>query len=144
MKPSLDIKESKQDLTLPHHPGRVLGIEFKTWLKIPYYDAAERMGVSAELLRDIIRGKRNLTENVALRYQAAFRQVISPWLRRTLEVYGFDPFDEIAVYLCEMQSRRNLEVLRRRDLSDFVQAPFPARNIVPHHAIRADSPSSRT
>ena len=51
----------------PTHPGEMLLEEFLKPMELTQVDAAERMGIPTNRLNEIIRGKRGITADTALR-----------------------------------------------------------------------------
>lgn len=51
----------------PTHPGEVLGEEFLAPLGMAQAEAARRMGISANRLNELVRGKRGVSADTALR-----------------------------------------------------------------------------
>ena len=83
----------------PTHPGEILLEEFLKPLEMTQVDAAAKMGISLNRLNEIIRGKRGVTANTALRLAKLTKtspefwmnlQVASDlyWARREMAIAG--------------------------------------------------------
>ena len=69
----------------PTHPREMLLDEFLRPLGLSQVDAAERMGMSLNRLNELIRGKRGVTGDTALRLAQLWRRGFSPlWPYRHL------------------------------------------------------------
>ncbi|PKO04062.1 MAG: addiction module antidote protein, HigA family [Chloroflexi bacterium HGW-Chloroflexi-3] len=64
----------------PLHPGEVLLEEFLTPLKISQHQLALAMRVAQQKINDIVRGKRSITPDTALRLAAALGTTPEFWL----------------------------------------------------------------
>lgn len=64
----------------PTHAGEILIEEFLKPLGLTQVDAAERMGMSVNRLNALIRGKRGVTADTALRLAALFETSPQFWL----------------------------------------------------------------
>lgn len=64
----------------PLHPGEVLLEEFLTPLKISQHQLALAMRVAQQKINDIVRGKRSITPDTALRLAAALGTTAEFWL----------------------------------------------------------------
>ena len=64
----------------PTHPGEILLEEFLKPLKIAQVDAAARMGISANRLNEVVRGKRGVTADTALRLAKLLKTTPEFWL----------------------------------------------------------------
>ena len=64
----------------PTHPGEMLRDEFLIPLKITQSELAERLGVSFPRLNEIVRGKRGVTPDTALRLERVVGMSADFWL----------------------------------------------------------------
>lgn len=64
----------------PMHPGRVLEFEFLKPLKITPYALAKAIGVDAPRVYEIVRGRRAITADTALRLARYFGTSAEFWL----------------------------------------------------------------
>ena len=64
----------------PMHPGRVLELEFLEPLEMTPYGLAKAIGVSAPRAYDVVRGKRAITAETALRLARYFGTSAQFWL----------------------------------------------------------------
>jgi antitoxin HigA-1 len=64
----------------PTHPGEMLLEEFLKPLAITQIDAADRMGISLNRLNELIRGKRGMTADTALRLAKLFKTSPEFWM----------------------------------------------------------------
>ena len=64
----------------PTHPGEILLEEFLKPLALTQVEAAERMGVSQNRLNELIRGKRGVTADTALRLAKLLKTTPEFWL----------------------------------------------------------------
>ena len=64
----------------PMHPGRVLELEFMEPLEMTAYALAKAIGVDAPRVYDIVRGKRAITADTALRLARYFGTSPEFWL----------------------------------------------------------------
>jgi addiction module HigA family antidote len=64
----------------PLHPGEVLLEEFLNPLKISQHQLAIAMRVAQQKINDIVRGKRSITPDTALRLAAALGTTAEFWL----------------------------------------------------------------
>ena len=64
----------------PMHPGRVLELEFLEPLEMTPYKLAKGIGVDAPRVYDIVRGKRAITADTALRLARFFGTSPEFWL----------------------------------------------------------------
>jgi addiction module HigA family antidote len=64
----------------PTHPGEMLLEEFLKPLDITQAEAAEKMGISANRLNEVIRGKRGVTADTALRLAKLLKTSPEFWL----------------------------------------------------------------
>ena len=64
----------------PAHPGRILLREYLEPLGVPQTKFAERIGVPVQRVNEIIKGKRGVTEDTALRFAAALCTSPGFWL----------------------------------------------------------------
>jgi addiction module HigA family antidote len=64
----------------PTHPGEMLLEEFLKPLEITQAEAAEKMGISANRLNEVIRGKRGVTADTALRLAKLLKTSPEFWL----------------------------------------------------------------
>lgn len=69
----------------PIHPGEVLREEFLKPLKISHGEFAARLGVSLTRLNEIIREKRGVTPNTALRLERLLGMSAGFWLELQLD-----------------------------------------------------------
>ena len=73
----VDIRRMKRP---PTHPGEMLLEEFLKPLGLSQADAARRMGISANRLNELTRGKRGVTAETALRLADLLRTSPEFWL----------------------------------------------------------------
>jgi antitoxin HigA-1 len=64
----------------PTHPGEMLLEEFLKPLGMTQIDAAERMGISLNRLNELIRGKRGMTADTALRLAKLLKTSAEFWM----------------------------------------------------------------
>lgn len=64
----------------PTHPGEMLLEEFVRPLKISQTELSERLGVSYPRLNELIKGKRGITPDTALRLEQVFGMSAQFWL----------------------------------------------------------------
>jgi antitoxin HigA-1 len=64
----------------PMHPGRVLELEFLKPLKITPYALAKAIGVDPPRVYEIVRGRRAITADSALRFARYFGTSAEFWL----------------------------------------------------------------
>jgi addiction module HigA family antidote len=64
----------------PTHPGEILLEEFLKPLELTQVDAAEKMGISQNRLNEVIRGKRGVTADTALRLAKLLKTTPEFWL----------------------------------------------------------------
>ena len=65
----------------PIHPGEVLLEDFMTPLGLSQYRVAKDIGVSALRISQIVRGKRSITADTAMRLARYFGTSAAVWLR---------------------------------------------------------------
>jgi antitoxin HigA-1 len=64
----------------PTHPGEMLLKEFLTPMGLAQVDAAEKMGISLNRLNELIRGKRGVTADTALRLAKLLKTTPEFWM----------------------------------------------------------------
>jgi addiction module HigA family antidote len=64
----------------PTHPGEMLLEEFLKPMKLTQLEAAAKMGVSQNRLNEIVRGKRGITADTALRLAKLFKTTPEFWM----------------------------------------------------------------
>ncbi|MEZ4299331.1 MAG: HigA family addiction module antitoxin [Polyangiaceae bacterium] len=64
----------------PTHPGEMLALEFLAPLKMTQVELAERIGVPFQRVNLIVRGKRSVTPDTALRLARLFGTTAEFWL----------------------------------------------------------------
>lgn len=64
----------------PTHPGEILLEEFLKPLKLTQVEAADRMAISQNRLNELIRGKRGVTADTALRLAKLLKTTPEFWL----------------------------------------------------------------
>lgn len=64
----------------PTHPGEMLLEEFLKPLKLTQVQAADKMGISQNRLNELIRGKRGVTADTALRLAKLLKTTPEFWL----------------------------------------------------------------
>jgi addiction module HigA family antidote len=69
----------------PTHPGEMLLKEFIAPLELTQTDVAQRLGISFPRLNEIIKGKRGVTPDTALRLERLFGMDADFWL--TLQLH---------------------------------------------------------
>ena len=65
----------------PTHPGAILLDEFLKPLEMTQAEAAEKMGISTNRLNELIRGKRGVTPDTALRLAKLLKTSAEVWMR---------------------------------------------------------------
>ncbi len=79
----------------PFAPGEILKEEFMDPLGLTQEDLAQRLGISRRRINEIIRGRREITPDTALRLSKAFRVTPELWLnlqqRYNLWMIAHDP-----------------------------------------------------
>lgn len=68
----------------PTHPGEILLEEFLKPLEITQVDFAQRIGVPLQRVNEIVRGRRGVTPDTALRFEAALGASAQFWLNAQL------------------------------------------------------------
>ena len=68
----------------PTHPGEIILHEFLEPLGMTQYDAADKLGVSRVRLNQIIKGRRGVTPDTALRLARLFGMHPQTWLNMQL------------------------------------------------------------
>lgn len=74
-------KQSKETLLDPVHPGDVLLEDFMNPLKLSQYRVAKDIGVSPLRISEIVRGKRAVTADTAMRLARYFGTTPGIWVR---------------------------------------------------------------
>lgn len=74
---AVDIRRMKRP---PTHPGEMLLEEFLKPLGVSQADAARRMRISANRLNELVRGKRGVTAETAIRLASLFKTSPEFWL----------------------------------------------------------------
>lgn len=69
----------------PTHPGEVLWEDFMKPLGLSAYRVAKDIGVTAVRINEIVRGKRGITPNTAVRLARYFGTSTAVWLRLQLQ-----------------------------------------------------------
>ena len=94
----------------PVTPGELLVGEFLEPLKITQRDFAERIGVSPAYVNDIVRNRRGISSEMALRFEAALGMPARFWLN--------------AQIACDLYAAEHDEgaVQRRRKIKPFLDA----------------------
>ena len=64
----------------PTHPGEMLLQEFLKPMNLTQVEAAEKMGISLNRLNELIRGKRGVTADTALRLAKLLKTTPEMWL----------------------------------------------------------------
>lgn len=64
----------------PTHPGEMLLEEFLKPMKLTQLGAAQKMGMSQNRLNEIVRGKRGITADTALRLAKLFKTSPEFWM----------------------------------------------------------------
>ena len=64
----------------PIHPGEIILEEFLKPLEMTQVAAAEKMGISLNRLNELIRGKRGVTADTALRLAKLFKMTPEFWM----------------------------------------------------------------
>jgi antitoxin HigA-1 len=64
----------------PTHPGEILLEEFLRPLEMTQIEAADQMGISLNRLNELIRGKRGMTADTALRLAKLFKTSPEFWM----------------------------------------------------------------
>jgi antitoxin HigA-1 len=70
----------RRHIKSPVHPGRVLRQEFLEPSGISQYRLAQATGLSQMLISNILNGKRSITAETALRFEAALGVSAETWL----------------------------------------------------------------
>ena len=92
----------------PIHPGEVLSEDFMQPLGLSQYQLAQDIGVSPIRISQIIRGKRSITVDTALRLARYFGTSASVWLQLQVR-YDL----EVAEKELSERIRREVKVLRQ-------------------------------
>ena len=93
----------------PVTPGEILVGEFLEPLKITQRDFAGRIGVSPAYISDIVRGRRGISSDMALRFEAALGMPARFWLNAQVACDLFSAeHDRDAI-----QKRRKIRPLQR-------------------------------
>ncbi len=83
----------------PIHPGRVLELEFLEPLEISSYKLAKSVGVDAPRIYNIVKGKRGITGDTALRFARYFGTSPEFWInlqaRYNLEMARYEGEERI-------------------------------------------------
>ena len=74
----------KKDDAPPVTPGEILVSEFLEPLNVTQRDFASRIGVSPAYVNDIVRGRRGVSSEMALRFEAALGMPARFWLNAQL------------------------------------------------------------
>lgn len=64
----------------PTHPGEILLEDFLRPLGLTQVEFAERIGVPLQRVNEIVRGRRGVTPDTALRFEAALGVAAQTWL----------------------------------------------------------------
>jgi len=67
------------------HPGDILKTEFMDPLGLSSYRLAKELHVSAPRINDLVRGKRSITADTAMRLSAYFGNSPQVWLRLQMD-----------------------------------------------------------
>lgn len=93
----------------PTHPGEMLLEEFLEPLGISQVEFAKRIGVPVQRVNEVVKGKRGVTEDTALRFSRALNTSAGFWLnlqmrwnlyaamhsKQAREIEQIEPFDEL-------------------------------------------------
>jgi addiction module HigA family antidote len=71
----------------PTHPGDLLLEEFLKPLKLSRVEAASKMGISVNRLNELIRGKRGVTADTALRLAKLVKTTPEFWMQAAWDLY---------------------------------------------------------
>ena len=100
----------------PVHPGDILLHEFMQPFKLSSYKLAKELGVTAPTVNEIVRRRRSVTAEMALRLARYFGTTAQLW--QSLQ----SQYDlEIASQKIGRQVERSITPLRRADLTDKVE-----------------------
>ena len=100
----------------PVHPGDILLHEFMQPFKLSSYKLAKELGVTAPTVNEIVRRRRSVTAEMALRLARYFGTTAQLW--QSLQ----SQYDlEIASQKIGRQVERSITPLRRVDLTDKVE-----------------------
>ena len=97
----------------PVHPGDILLRDFMQPLKLSSYKVAKELGVTAPSINEIVRRRRAVTAEMALRFSRYFGTSAQLWLNLQSQ-YDL----EIAERRIGKQLERAIRPLSRPDLSD--------------------------
>ena len=95
----------------PAHPGRILLKEYLEPLGVPQTKFADRIGVPVQRVNEIVRGRRGVTEDTALRFAAALSTSPGFWLN--------------------LQQRWNLYHAMRSEAAEEIEGIEPIRDLAP-------------
>ena len=97
----------------PVHPGDILLHDFMRPLKLSYYKVAKELGVAAPTVNEIVRRRRAITAEMALRLSRYFGTTAQLWQNLQTQ-YDL----EIASRKIGKKVERAIQPLTRPDLSD--------------------------
>ncbi|MDB6004520.1 MAG: family transcriptional regulator [Prosthecobacter sp.] len=81
MKTKSDIKTNKEGVGLkPAHPGEILLLEFLQPVEVSQYRLAKATKISVSRINDLIKGRRGITPDTAIRLGAALGVSADFWL----------------------------------------------------------------
>jgi antitoxin HigA-1 len=104
----------------PVHPGDILLHDFLQPLKLSSYKLAKELGVTAPTVNEIVRRRRAVTAEMALRFSRYFGTTAQLW--QNLQAQSDL---EIANRKIGKQVERKIQPLPQPDLSDSVRPPEP-------------------
>jgi addiction module HigA family antidote len=90
------------------HPGEILGEEFLKEFKITAYRLAKETKIPPTRISEILKGRRRITADTALRLAKFFGTTPDFWLGLQVE---YDLREEKALKAKEIESIRNIELL---------------------------------
>ena len=97
----------------PVHPGDILLHDFMQPLKLSSYKLAKELGVTAPSINEIVRRRRAVTAEMALRFSRYFGTSAQVWLSLQLE-YDL----EVAARRIGKKLERTIRPIPRSELSD--------------------------
>jgi antitoxin HigA-1 len=97
----------------PTHPGEMLLAELFEPLKMTQVGLAERIGVSVQRVNELVKGKRGMTPDTALRLERIFGMDAQFWLNLQLawDLYREQHDDEAA------QQRSGIKPIPKKELA---------------------------
>ncbi len=93
----------------PVTPGEILAEEFLEPLGIRHHEFAKAIGVSPSYISDIVRGKRGVSPEMALRFETALKMPARFWLNAQIacDLYAAEHDERISA------KRRKIKILNK-------------------------------